>query len=65
MSPESIKGITCLIGLFVDDPDAMVHQAAAEGGRITSPLRDYDYGYRQGVVTDPFEHQWLIQKKIQ
>jgi PhnB protein len=65
MSPQSIKRVTCLIGLFVEDPDAMVNQAAAEGGRITSPLQDFEYGYRQGVVTDPFEHQWLIQKKIE
>ena len=64
MSPETLNGVTCLIGIFVADPDAMVSQAVVAGGKITSPLRDYDYGYRQGVVTDPAGHQWLIQKKI-
>jgi PhnB protein len=64
MSPETLNGVTCLVGIFVADPDAMVNQAVAAGGKITSPLRDYDYGYRQGVVSDPAGHQWLIQKKI-
>ena len=30
-----------------------------------SPMQDYDYGYRQGTVTDPFGHQWLLEKKIE
>lgn len=64
MSPETLNGVTCLIGIFVTDPDAMANKAVAAGGTITSPMRDYDYGYRQGVVTDPAGHQWLIQKKI-
>jgi PhnB protein len=64
MSPETLAGVTCLIGIFVADPDAMANKAVAAGGTIPSPMRDYDYGYRQGVVTDPAGHQWLIQKKI-
>ena len=64
MSPETVNVVTSLIGIFVADPDRMVQNAVAAGGRLTSPLQDYDYGYRQGVVTDPFGHQWLIQKKI-
>ena len=64
MSPETLNGVTCLIGIFVADPDAMANKAVAAGGTITSPMRDYDYGYRQGVVTDPSGHQWLVQKKI-
>ena len=64
ISPETAEAVTCLIGLFIADPDAMIRNAVAAGGRITSPLQDYDYGYRQGVVTDPFGHQWLIQSVI-
>ena len=64
MSTETLNGVTCLIGIFVADPDAMANKAVAAGGTITSPMRDYDYGYRQGVVTDPSGHQWLVQKKI-
>ena len=64
MSPETVKAVTVLIGIFVPDPDTMVKNAIEAGAKLTSPLQDYDYGYRQGVVTDPSGHQWLIQKKI-
>lgn len=64
ISPENLKATTILIGLFTADPDKYVAQAAAAGGTISHPIQDYDYGYRQGTVIDPFGHQWLIQKKI-
>ena len=64
LSPETVKATTMLVGLFVPDPDQLVKRAADAGGSISSPIQDYDYGYRQGVVVDPFGHQWLIQKKI-
>ncbi len=64
MSPESLDGATSLIGIFVADPHQVVKNAQAAGGRVASAVQDYDYGYRQGVVVDPFGHQWMIQKKI-
>jgi PhnB protein len=64
LSQETLLAVTSLIGVFVPDPDSLMKSAVAAGGQVTSPLQDYDYGYRQGVVTDPFGHQWLIQKKI-
>jgi PhnB protein len=64
LSPETLDATTSLIGIFVNDPLEVVNTAASAGGKITGQVRDYDYGYRQGVITDPFGHQWLIQKKI-
>jgi len=64
LSPETLGGTTVLVGLFVPDPDAMVQSALAAGGRLASPVQDYDYGYRQGVVDDPAGHRWIIQKRI-
>jgi PhnB protein len=64
LSPETVKSTTVLIGLFVDDPHECFHNAIKQGAREISPVKDYDYGYRQGIVVDPFGHQWLIQKKI-
>ena len=63
-SPESLKGTTSAIGLFVSDPAAVMKRAVAAGGRESSPVRDYDYGYRQGTLIDPSGHVWLIQRKI-
>jgi PhnB protein len=63
-SPETLNGTTSLVGLFVNDPDALIKRAVAAGGREISPAKDYDYGYRQGTIGDPAGHQWLIQRKI-
>jgi PhnB protein len=64
MSPETAQGITVLLGLFVDDPHAVVKRAVAAGARELSAVTDYEYGYRQGTIIDPFGHQWLIEKKF-
>jgi PhnB protein len=64
LSPETVKATTLVIGTFVADPDALFEKAVDAGATISSPMQNYDYGYRQGIVTDPFGHQWLIQKKI-
>jgi PhnB protein len=63
-SPETLKGTTSAIGLFVPDPAATVKKAVAAGARETSPVTDYDYGYQQGTVMDIGGHHWLIQKRI-
>ena len=62
--PNKIKGVTTLIGLFVDDVDAVINKALQAGAKLLSPAQDYDYGYRQGDIQDPFGHQWMIEMKI-
>lgn len=64
VSPATIKGTSVVIGLFVEDPYEVVPKAMAAGGSETEPVKDYDYNYRQGSVTDPFGHHWLIEQKI-
>ena len=64
VSPDKYHITTVTIGLFVEDVHAVVAQAEAAGARIKSPVQDYDYGYRQGEVIDPFGHHWLIEKAI-
>lgn len=63
-SPGKHNGTTALIGLFVSDVDAVMSNAIKAGATEVNPARDYEYGYRQGEVRDPFGHYWLIQKKI-
>ena len=63
-SPDMPGGVTAIIGLAVDDPYLIVQQAVKAGARVISPVQDYDYGYRQGTIADPFGHQWLIEKRI-
>ena len=64
LSPEKCNGTTAIIGLFVADVDAVMSKALAAGAKEISPAQDYDYGYRQGEIKDPFGHLWLIEKKI-
>jgi PhnB protein len=63
-SPEKYNGTTTLIGLFVSDVDEVMRSAIKAGAIETKPAKDYEYGYRQGEIKDPFGHHWLIQKKI-
>ena len=63
-NPEKYNGTTALIGLFVPDVDAVSRKAVAAGATETSPAQNYDYGYRQAEIKDPFGHRWLIEMKI-
>ena len=63
-SPATHNGTTVAVGLMVDDVHAVVAQAEAAGAQVTSPVTDYDYGYRQGGIVDPFGHLWTIEKII-
>ncbi|HEY5462769.1 MAG TPA: VOC family protein [Hanamia sp.] len=63
-SPEKYNGTTTIIGLFVPDVDVVMNTAIKAGAIEINAAKDYEYGYRQGEIKDPFGHHWLIQKKI-
>ena len=63
-SPEKHDGTTAIIGLFVADVSAVMNQAIRAGAVEINAVKDYEYGYRQGEIKDPFGHHWLIEKKI-
>ena len=63
-SPEKNNGTTVFVGLFVSDVNAFMKRAIAEGAIEISPVQDYDYGYRQGKIKDPFGHTWMIESKL-
>ncbi|MEO8172200.1 MAG: VOC family protein [Sediminibacterium sp.] len=62
--PNRYKGVTTTICLMVEDVDAVMATAIAAGAKEASPAQDYDYGYRQGDIIDPFGHVWTIEKVI-
>jgi len=64
ISPARAGASTVSVNIFVDDVDAVVEQAVAAGAKVTSPVQDFDYGYRQGDIIDIFGHCWQIQKEI-
>jgi len=64
LEPISAKGVTAVIGLFVEDVAEVMQKAIRAGATEINPVEDHDYGYRQGMFKDPFGHYWQIQKKI-
>jgi len=63
-SPEKHSGSTTIIGLFVEKVQDVMSNAIEAGATEISATTDYEYGYRQGEIEDPFGHHWLIEKKI-
>jgi PhnB protein len=63
LEPGKAKGVTTLVGLFVEDVDLVMTNALQAGAILLSPAQDYEYGYRQGNIQDPFGHQWMIEMK--
>jgi len=63
-SPQKNNGTTICIGLFVANVDEVMNKAIKAGAIEISAAQDYEYGYRQGKIKDPFGHYWQIQKKI-
>lgn len=63
-SPGIYNGITADIGLMVADVDSVMSKAIAAGAKQINPATDYDYGYRQGDISDPFGHRWTIEMVI-
>ena len=45
--------------LYVEDADAVYHQAIAAGAKSITPMEDKEYG-RTGIVQDPFGYQWYV-----
>ena len=64
LEPISAKGVTTIIGLFVDNVHEVFDRAISAGATEINAVTDHDYGYRQGIFKDPFGHYWQIQKKI-
>lgn len=62
--PGKNNGTTVCVGLFVPDVDAVIQKAIVAGAIEISKAQDYAYGYRQGMIKDPFGHYWQIQQKL-
>ena len=63
-APETAGGTTVELGVFLENPDALMDSALAAGAKLIHAMKDYEYGYRQGSFEDPFGHHWTVQKKL-
>ena len=60
LSPASVGGTPVKLQLYVEDVDAVMKRAEAEGATILRPAQDQFYGDRSGMIADPFGHQWFL-----
>ena len=65
LSPETLKGTTQSIYMYVQDVDALFNRAVAAGARVVMPLSDMFWGDRFGKVADPFGHEWALASHIE
>jgi PhnB protein len=60
VAPDSLKGTTTALHLYVEDADAFFARAVAAGAKVSMPLMDAFWGDRYGKLTDPFGHEWSV-----
>ena len=52
------------IYMYIEDCDAVFERAVAAGGKVIMPMKDQEYGDRNGGLTDPVGNSWWIGKRI-
>lgn len=62
LSPTTLQATSIVIGLLVDNPDEIAARAVAAGATEISPVQEFDYGYHQGTIRDPFGHHWCLER---
>lgn len=63
--PLTLGGSPCLLHLSVNDPDKIAAKFVAQDGQIIIPIEDRPYGRREGRVSDPSGHLWILSKTIE
>jgi len=59
-SPQSLGGTTASVFLYVENVDALFHQAQSARAKVEQPLADMFWGDRFGRLSDPFGHSWSM-----
>lgn len=63
--PKSVGGTATTLSLYVEDVDAVVAKAEAEGAKVLRPVENQFYGDRSGQIEDPFGHRWSIATHVE
>ena len=64
LSAKTLNGSPIRLNLLVANCDALMKRAIAAGATVIRPMQDEFYGYRSGVVMDPFGYTWAIMSQI-
>lgn len=59
-SPQTLKGSSVSLYVYVEDVDAVFERAVKAGARATRPPQDMFWGDRFSKLVDPFGHVWSL-----
>ncbi len=59
-APETLKGTTAGLYVYVPDVDAAFDRAVKAGAKSLMPVSDMFWGDRFGQILDPFGHIWSL-----
>lgn len=65
LSPQTLKGTSVSVCIFVDDVDATAKTAIDAGAKLMRPIKDEFYGERIAWLKDPFGHKWALMKVLE
>ena len=65
LSPVSIGGSPVKFTIDTEDADQLFDHAVSCGCTVLRPVEDQFYGYRTGMVADPYGYSWFIQHKVE
>jgi PhnB protein len=64
LAPPTIGGTAVVLGLDVDDAEAVFAQAVAAGATVRQPIAEMFWGDKHGQVEDPFGHRWNVAQHL-
>ncbi len=64
-SPQTLKGNTVGLCLYVADVDKAFDRAVKAGATVKRPLQNQFYGDRTGTVTDPWGYHWSLMTHVE
>jgi PhnB protein len=64
LGPKTLGGTATSLNLAVDRVDDVLRNAKELGATIEREAKDEFYGYRTGVLLDPYGHRWMLMTKI-
>jgi PhnB protein len=65
LSAKTRGGSPVRLNVVVKNADAAMERAVAAGATVVRPTQNEFYGYRSGVVMDPFGYTWIIMSQIE
>lgn len=64
-APQTLKGTSSGVFLYVEDVDATFQQALKAGAKQNQAVEDMFWGDRFGKLTDPYGHVWMLATHVE